>query len=68
MERIKVRVIAQSRRGVEAARRRAIEALKEKMWREIWREEIELPTRVTEVEFEDGRIEVIAEYGTGTGY
>ena len=43
---------------MEQARERALEALKERLWRECWKGEIELPVRRERVVEEDGIFEI----------
>lgn len=42
----------------EQARERAMEALKERLWRECWKGEIELPVKRERVVEEDGIFEI----------
>ena len=58
----KVRRYAGSQVSVEAAKEMCLDALKEMLWQEVWKEEIELPgVQWTIEEGEDGIIEVTAE-------
>lgn len=51
----KAKAVGRSR---EEARRRAEEALKERLWRECWREEVELAVKKEEVVEVSGMYEV----------
>ena len=48
-------------RSREEARKRAEEALKERLWREVWKEEIELPVKEVRVAEIDGMFEIDVE-------
>ncbi len=45
-------------RSVEEARKRAEEMLKERLWRECWKDEIELPVKEEKIVEEDGIFEI----------
>lgn len=45
-------------RSREEARKRAEEMLKERLWRECWKEEIELPVKEVRVAEIDGMFEI----------
>lgn len=41
-------------RTEEEARERAIDALKDRLWEEVWKDEIQLPVKREKVDEEDG--------------
>lgn len=43
---------------MEEARKRAEEALKERLWKEVWKEEIELPVKSEKVIEVEGMFEI----------
>lgn len=58
----KVRRYAGSEVSVESAKEMCLDALKELLWREVWRDEINLEgVRWTVRECEDGIVEITAE-------
>lgn len=62
MHRYRVRRYAGSEVSVEAAKEMCLSELKDKLWKDVWKGEIDLPgVKWTIAKAEDGVIEVIAE-------